>query len=164
MSKLKQTQTKKNNRQTPLDNKLGSKKDNPLFPYTLRGKKFKRPENFLGLSKERLGSFDEWKTLLEQYLETENPDYLFEAIRENNGILQGKGRNLVVEEHLREKGEVQSEPDSIYMDSHTIVWETIYWWQKLHVLGSSNKEKEIIVELLRKQGAIDKANRLAQEK
>ena len=146
---------------TSLDTSLKKKLGNSLFPDTLRGKKYQRPENFLGLSNERLGSFEAWKTLLEKYLDTENPDYLIEAIRENNGLLQGIGRRFRSEE----LGIVDKPSDPIYVDGYTIVWETIHWWQKLHgFLGSSKKEKEIIVELLRNQGKTEIANRLAQEK
>ncbi len=67
---------------------------------------------------------------------------MIRAIRENNSLLQGKGRNLQVEEYLREKGELHNE-STPYVDGHTIVWETIHWWQELgHFLADKEQAKE----------------------
>ncbi len=98
MSKKKQSRTKSNTKNSIEENKF--------FPDVLRGKKLKK-EGWLGKTNE----------LLEQYLQTEDPEFLFKAIAEDFSILQGAAKNL------------NTDSDVKYIDGYTITWQSIYHWQ-----------------------------------
>jgi len=121
MSKKEQSQT--------------TKEDNPLFPPILIGKKLKEEDNGL-----LIGLITENSTeLLKEYLETKNPEFLFQAIREDNSILQGASKYL------------DKNDDVMYIDEHTIAWQSIYHWQNIHKDWIVNKDNPDIQNNISKE-------------
>src|SRR3989304_6328585 len=111
---------KRHHMDTSLDT---SQLNNRFFPDVLRGKRIKE-------------DYELWasKELLEEYLKTENPKHLFQAIKKNDKlILQGSG---IPETYLRYN-------NIEYVDAYTIVFVSIGHWQWLHF---TNRENEKIVK------------------
>lgn len=117
---------------TSLD--TNKKKKKHLFPYTLRGMKLKMTWSSLKL---------EWEKDLKQYLKTEDPKHLWNALKKNPHLLTSadNGRDLVWEEFLRKRSKIPA-ADSIYVDPHTIVSETIKVYQSIYFFQGQSKDQE----------------------
>jgi len=112
-----------------------------LFPPSLVGKKLKT-EKTVVLRDIILANSQE---MLEEYLDTKNPEFLFDAIKEDNSILQGAGNNLNADDFIKENNKKKNN----FVDRHTIVWESIRHWQNLHNwLGNKElvKKKNKVIE------------------
>lgn len=119
---------------TSLDTKKKDRKRNPLFPYTVRGKKLYKD----------LHDTD-WGKLLSKYLESEDPEDLFYAVQTNNGILQGRGINLDQQDFLRTYTKNPDHyPDPEFIDAHTVLWESVRHWEEkiMFSIGKEETRKE----------------------
>ena len=107
------------------DTKPNNNIHSDLFPPTLRNKKLKRDIEI------QYGDSPTFLDYLEDYLKSENPEFLLKAVKEFPELVKAKGKNLDVEQYLMEKGDKTIKPSTL-VDPATIVAETIRWWQQLY--------------------------------
>lgn len=105
---------------------IKKKLKNPLFPYTLRGKKLKKTLSF---------SDADYEICLDKYLQTENLEDLYHAIQANNCLLQDAGIDLELEERLTKQ------PSPEYIDSYTIVGESVRHLDDIILFAIGGKER-----------------------
>jgi len=119
------------------DTKPNNKIHSDLFPPTLRNKKLKRDIEI------QYGDSPTFLDYLEDYLKSENPEFLLKAVKECPELFQAKGKNLDVEQYLMEKGDKTIKPSTL-VDPATIVAETIRWWQQLYqFVDDKNYAKQV---------------------
>lgn len=84
----------------------------------------------------------DYRESLSKYLETEDPKYLFKAIKTDNKILQGEGDYLIYD-NARDSEEI-----SEFVNQYTIVWESIRYWQRIYriEIARGTTESDLIAE------------------
>ena len=136
---------------TSLDTSPKSMKFNFPKPFPVRRTKKKGKYNLLFPNSLRRTKLEgclkntDFGKHLNKYLKTEDPKYLFNAIKCDYRILQGVGCDAE-EEYIKA---CDKNPDSyvkfVEIDPHTIVWETIRFWQEIIFLpgmwGKEEREK-----------------------
>lgn len=106
-------------------------KYNPLFPPHLRNKKIDP------------NTCEYCKSNLEKYLKTEDPEYLFKALKTDFRILIDEGNVALLEslgiDYNEEFGDLHKEYE--FVNHHTIVWSAIRYWRFIYSFEYESKKR-----------------------